>query len=104
MINLLLDIIISSVSSYNSSFIIFDLVKKHSIIYIIIVSLIISYYTLNIYYFFIGIIIYYLRYFIKYDYLLYALGYILLFNIHININSTIIFIILVLFNYSNPYN
>lgn len=108
MINLLLDIIISSISSYKTSFIIFDFKIKHHIIYILLISLIISYYTLSIYNFFLVILLYYLNSFlykyIKIDFILYLISYIILFNINISITSTIIFIISVLINYFNPYN
>lgn len=108
MVNLLLDIFISSVSTYQTSFIVFDFVKKHHFIYILIISLLISYYTLNIYNFFIINILYYLnRYlkkYIKIKEILYFLSYLILFNINISFSSTIVFIISVLINYFNPYN
>ena len=108
MINLLLDIIITSISTYHTSFIIFDFIKKHRFIYILIISTIVSYYTLNIYNFFVIFFLYYfinyLKKYIKVKYLLYLISYIILFNINISISSTITFFILVLINYFNPYN
>ena len=108
MFNLLVDIIITSISSYHTSFIIFDFIHKHHFIYIILIGTIISFYTLNIYNFFIVIFIYYLinylKKIIKRKIILYIVSYLLLFNIHISINSTITFIIIVLINYFNPYN
>lgn len=108
MIYLLLDLIISSISNINTSFIIFDMYKKHSFIYIIIMSLLIAFFTQSIKYILLIIIIYYLniylKKFISNKYLIYFISYILLFNIHISIYNLIIFIISVLIIYFNPYN
>ena len=108
MIYLLLDLVISSITRFNTSFIIFDIYKKHSFIYIIIISLLISLFTQNIIYILLIIGIYYLnnylKIFISNKYIIYFISYICLYNINISINSLIIFIISVLFIYFNPYN
>ena len=108
MILLLLDVIFSSLTNLNTSFIIFDMVKKHTIIYILLISLLVTFLTQNIIYLFLIMIIYYLNkyYFsiIHNKYIMYFLSYLILYNINIDLNSFIIFIISVLFIYFNPYN
>ena len=108
MINLFFDILISSISSFKTSFIVFDMVNKHSFIYILIVSLLVSLFTLNIYNFFIILCLYYLnRYLIKYiklKELLYIFSYIILFNKNITISSFILLMISIIIIKFNPYN
>ena len=108
MIYLLLDLFISSITRFNTSFIIFDIYKKHSFIYILIISLLISFFTQNILYFIIIVIVYYLivylKRYISNKYIIYFISYLLIYNFNLTINSFIIFIISVLFIYFNPYN
>jgi len=108
MLYLLLDLIISSISQFNTSFIVFDIYKKHSFIYILIISLLIGLFTQKVIYFIIAFITYYLiinlKKYISNKYMIYFLSYLCIYNVNININSFIAFIICVLFIYFNPYN
>ena len=103
MICLLLDIFISSISNYNTSLIIFDS-KKHSIIYVIIISLLVFIYTFKIIYILIVLLMYLIKKYISSKYLLHLISYVLLFNININMNNFIIFLFEVLIFYLIPYN
>ena len=104
MIYLLLDVLITSLTSFQTSFIIFDFKNKHNILYIIIVSLLVGILTFNIINIFIIFILYYLKKYIRNKYLLYIISFIMLFNIHINIVNLITFIISLIIIYYNPYN
>ena len=108
MIYLLFDTIITSLSHFQTSFIIFDTYKKHSFIYILLISIIISLLTQNIFNILLIIFIYYLNIYLKKHisnkYILYFISYILLFNIHISLTNLIIFLFSVLILYFNPYN
>lgn len=103
-----MDIIITSISRFNTSFIVFDMYKKHSFIYILIISILVSFFTQSIYYFIIIFILYYLnkclRQFVSNKYIIYFVSFFCLYNTNINYYNIIIFIICVLFIYFNPYN
>ena len=92
MIYLLLDLLVSSITYFKTSFILFDINNKHSYIYVLFVSLLVLIYTHNLIYIVIIFIIYNLNKVINNKYLRYLLGYLILFNININISNFISFI------------
>src|SRR5574344_449617 len=101
MLNLLLDIFISSTTMFSTSFIVFDFINKHSFAYIATTAILVALFTLNIYYFLIIIFNYYFlnyayKYF-KHKNLLFFLGYLSLINIKINLVSFITFLIILCF-------
>ena len=108
MIGLLIDSIFYSITNFQSSFIIFGLEKRRNIFYLIILGLMCSILMQS----FLGIIYVFLMYLVniflkKYTHkkiIIYLSDYLILFNIHININNFICFIISVLFLLFNPYN
>ena len=108
MIYLYIDLLISSLTSYKTSFIMIDTLDKHSFKYIILISILIGYFTNNYMYFIMFIFVYYfisyLKRYINNKYLLYLISYLLIYNININIISLITFLISVLLIYFNPYN
>ena len=102
MLNLLLDVMISSITIFPTSFLVFDFIKKHSFVYILITSILGAIFTLNIYYFFIIFLSFYIFNYLFNHYknknLFYFLGYLLLFNFNINFISFLLFIIILLIN------
>lgn len=108
MLNLFLDLIFTSLTGYSSSFIVYTFSHKKTFLNVLIISIFIAFYTLNIFNLVLVLIIYYLnQYLLKYisnKYILAFISYLLLFNINISLTSFIIFIISVLIIYFNPYN
>ena len=105
---LLLDILFTSITNISSSFLVFDIYKKHNIFYIIITSILAMILTQKTSFLVLIIFIYYfIRYLKKYinnKYVLYFISYLLLFNINVNIINLLFFILSVLIVYLNPYN
>ena len=108
MLYLLIDTIITSITRFNTSFIIFDMNKNHSFFHKIIISLLTALLTQSIYYILIILLLYYLNKYLKTiisnKYIIYFISYIILFNININYQNMLIFAITVLIVYFNPYN
>jgi hypothetical protein len=108
MLNLLLDILLSSLTNLKTAFIVFDYHHHHHFFYIILISLLVSLLTLNIYYFLIVFLGYYLTpkvmQWFHHPIILAIINYLILFNSHLTLISTFVFLFLVLIIYLNPYN
>jgi hypothetical protein len=108
MLNLFVDIIVSSLTGCSSPFIVYDFTNHHHFIYIIVVSLITAIYTLNALNFIIVLFLYYFNQYLKKylhnAFILNVISYLVMFNINMNVVSLIYFIISVLIIYFNPYN
>jgi hypothetical protein len=108
MLNLLLDILFASLTNYKTAFIVFDYHKNHHFYYIIFISIIVALLTLNITYFIIVFLGYYLTPKIikqfNHPVFLAVVNYCILFNNNLTLVSTLLFLFLVLIIYFNPYN